>query len=145
VPSYADSDEGLAALFVADALRASGGGPDGSGTAPVAEQLDRLAERLTVDGDGDERTAMRAELGRRYDVFVAHTSALASYQPAAPVAADAVLVRAAASKDSASMWSAMFGGQVRSLSVEGHHYSCLRPPAVTAIAEAMLAAEGGVG
>jgi len=138
VASYADSAEGLAALFVADALRASGGTP-GPGTAPVAEQLDGLAARLAPDADG--RAELRAELERRYAVFVAHTDALASYQPTAPVSADAVLVSAADSPDSAPDWSRMFRGRVRAVPTAAHHYACLRPPAVTDIAELIGTAE----
>ncbi len=138
VSSYADTEEELAALFVADAMRSGGASAPGPGPVPVAEQLDRLATHLTAGGD--DRGAVRAELDRRYAVFVAHTSALTSYLPTAPVSADALLVSAAGSADSAPDWSQMFHGQVRTARTAAHHYACLRPPAVTEIAELIRAA-----
>ncbi|MCC5580167.1 alpha/beta fold hydrolase [Microtetraspora sp. AC03309] len=142
VPSYAEHEEGLAALFAAEVM------PDGRGAAadpgePVEVQLDRLADALTADGD--DRAVVREELDRRYAVFVAHISALAGYQPAAPVGADAVLVGAADTPDSVPEWAGMFRGRVRTLYTGAGHHACLRPPAVTEIARLVRSAEAEWG
>jgi thioesterase domain-containing protein len=138
VPRYADSDEGLAALFVADALRAAGRSPEAVGEVPVAGQLARLAARLAPDPG--ERAALVGELERRYALFVAHTTALADYQPAGPVAAAGVLVTAHGSRDAAPYWRPLFRGGARAVTTTAGHYGCLRPPAVATVATAIRAA-----
>jgi thioesterase domain-containing protein len=138
VTSYAASPEGLAALFVADALRSAGRRPDGTGELPVAEQLADLAAQLAPDPA--ERAALRSELDRRHALFVAHTTALAGYVPDGPVGAAGVLVTAHGSPDSAPDWSRLFGGGVRATGTDADHYGCLRPPAVAGIADAVRAA-----
>lgn len=131
-PSYADTEEHLAALFVHDSLRASGGGGEPAAVrGTVEEQLHGLAQRL----DPGAGTALADELRRRYAVFRAHTSALAGYFPQAALDADALLIRARGSKDSTIRWSGVINGEIRVRSTEADHYSCLRPPAVIQIAE----------
>ncbi|HEX6870348.1 MAG TPA: thioesterase domain-containing protein [Micromonosporaceae bacterium] len=88
---------------------------------------------LAVSGGGD-RSRMRAALARRFDVFRAHTDALAGYRPTGPVTADAILISAHGSPDSAPDWSGMFRGDVRTASSWADHDACLRPPAVDEIA-----------
>jgi thioesterase domain-containing protein len=144
-PRYADSEEDLAALFVADAARlleASSADPPGAvdagaavrpdGPADVAGLLDAFARRLAT-GPGD-LGAVRADLARRWAVFRAHTAALADYEPAATLDADALVVRASGSKDSVTPWSRVLGGRVRPEHSDGDHYTCLVPPAVDALA-----------
>ncbi|ASW55625.1 thioesterase domain-containing protein [Plantactinospora sp. KBS50] len=138
VPRYADSAAGLAALFVADALRGVGLEPDAAADLPVAAQLDRLAARLAPEPD--DRAMLAAELGRRHEVFAAHTTALAGYRPGTGLDAPAVLVRAGGSLDSIPNWSRMLRPGARTLTVTGGHYDCLRPPAVGAVAAAITAA-----
>ncbi|MFI7546991.1 thioesterase domain-containing protein [Actinoplanes sp. NPDC049599] len=139
VARYADSAEGLAALFVAEALRTAGHEPAApEPTAPVAHQLAHLAERLA--DDPSERAALAAELTRRHATFAAHTTALAGYRPTGPLDAAAVLVHAAGSPDSTADWARLFGGGARCLHVAAGHYDCLRPPTVVLIAEAVRAA-----
>nr|BFE74345.1 hypothetical protein GCM10020092_076460 [Actinoplanes digitatis] len=139
VARYADSEEGLAALFVAEALRSAGHEPTAPDpTAPVARQLEQVAERLAEEES--ERATLTGELARRHAMFVAHTTALAGYRPTGPLAAAAVLVHAAGSPDSTTDWARLFGGGVRRLHVAAGHYDCLRPPTVATIAEAVLAA-----
>jgi thioesterase domain-containing protein len=131
VSKYADSPEALTALFVADALRGAGVSADIPATAPTAEQLDAVAAAL---GGSD---GLRSDLDRRHAVFVAHTSALASYLPTGRLDADAILVSAADTPDSAGDWSGQFGGRVEILRPDAGHYACLRPPTVSAIADAI--------
>jgi thioesterase domain-containing protein len=135
VPSYADSEEGLAALFVADALRGTGSVPPASALRPVAEQLAELAARLVPDPAG--RAAMAGELNRRYAVFAAHTAALAGYEPSGPLDAAGVLVAAHGSKDSAAYWTPLLRGGAQTVASAADHYGCLRPPAVAGIASAI--------
>ncbi|MET8154234.1 thioesterase domain-containing protein [Actinoplanes sp. NPDC049668] len=138
VDRYADSEEGLAALFVAEALRNAGHeatAPDP--TAPVARQLELVAERLA--DERSERALLAGELARRHATFVAHTTALAGYRPTGPLDAAAVLVHAAGSPDSTADWARLFGGGVRSLHVAAGHHDCLRLPTVASIAEAIRA------
>lgn len=139
VPCYADSEAGLAALFVVDALRGAGHHrPESSAELPVPDQLDRLAARLTTEPG--ERADMVAELHRRYAVFAAHTTALAGYLPAGPVTAAGVLAGAHASPDSAPDWARMFSGGTRAVRLDTDHHGCLRPPAVSTIADTITAA-----
>lgn len=158
VTRYADSAAGLTALFVADALRGAGHPLGGAGHPPESSgdaargaghppdrgadapdrQLARLAERLAPGPD--ERAALTAELARRHDVFVAHTTALAGYLPDGPLDAAAVLVHAAGSPDSTADWARMFRRGARVAHVPAGHYECLRPPAVARIAAAIRAA-----
>jgi thioesterase domain-containing protein len=159
-PRYADSEEGLVELFAADAERALGQAPGHlgaevgrahghSGTEGglgAAARLDRLAWRMA--GDDGDLAAIQADVRRRYNVFAAHTTALAGYQPRRQVKADVLLVQADGSKDSATPWSRMFTGAVTTMTVASDHYGCLRPPAVTVIADAIrrlpqVAQEGG--
>lgn len=135
--SYADTEEELAALFVADAARVLGTDPAAIATtaSSVPDQLDRLARRMAPD-DGN-RDALRADIGRRYAVFAAHSAALGGYTPRSPLAASGVVVSAAGSIDSARAWPAMFTGDVQSLSISGDHYECLRPPYVQEVTAAI--------
>jgi thioesterase domain-containing protein len=135
VLAYADSDEGLAALFVADALRGAGRPPEGDPSLPVRAQLDRLAEQLVPNPD--ERDVIAGELHRRHAVFVAHTTALAGYLPDGPVDAAGLLVAAHGSKDSTRDWRRMFHGGVTATASPADHYGCLRRPAVAAVAAAV--------
>lgn len=139
VRRYADSAEGLAALFVAEALRAGGHEPAATDpAASVRRQLDDLAARLAKDPG--EREALAAELDRRHAAFVAHSTALAGYRPTGPLDADAVLVHAAGSPDSTGDWARVLTGATRQVHVDAGHYDCLRPPAVVSIAAAVRAA-----
>lgn len=137
VPRFADSAEGLTALFVADALRGAGQEPDTAGI-PADGQLARLAERLAPAPE--ERASLAAELARRHEVFVAHTTALAGYLPDGPLDAPAVLVHAARSPDSTADWARLLRPGARTVSVPAGHYDCLRPPAAARIAAAIRAA-----
>jgi thioesterase domain-containing protein len=135
--SYAETEEGLAALFAADAARLLGTAA-GSVTATarsVPEQLDRLARHLV--SHGGDLGVLRADIDRRYQVFAAHTSALARYEPQSALTADALLVSAHGSIDSAPAWSRMFTGHVRAMTITGDHYQCLRYPDVQQIAAAI--------
>jgi thioesterase domain-containing protein len=135
--SYAETEEDLAALFVADAARVLGTAA-GSITATarsVPDQLDRLARRL--GSGGGNLDMLRADIGRRYAVFGAHTSALARYEPQSALTASALLVSARGSIDSAPAWSRMFTGAVQAMNITGDHYDCLRNPDVQQIAAAI--------
>jgi hypothetical protein len=123
---------------VADALRGAGRHPDGTAALPVPRQLAQLAAQLAPDPA--ERAALAVELDRRHAVFVAHTTALAGYLPDGPVDAAAVLVTAHDSRDSARYWSPLFRGGAHTTGTPADHYGCLRPPAVTGIADAIRAA-----
>ncbi len=135
VASYAGSEEALAALFVADAVRDSGGEAPICGRLPVPDQLDALAKHLT--GGGNDTEALRDELDRRYAVFAAHTAALAGYRPTTALPADAVLIGCEGSVDSTADWATMFRGTVTVARTVGDHYSCLRPPWIADIAQAI--------
>lgn len=137
VSKYADSPEALTGLFVADVLRGAGLPADIPATAPTASQLDALASALGGAAD------LREDLARRHAVFAAHTSALTGYLPTGPLDADAILVSAADTPDSAGDWSGMFGGRVEVLRPDAGHYACLRPPTVSAIADAIGKLAGG--
>lgn len=152
VPAYADSEEGLAALFVAEALRGAGRAvPGAPGSAPrtrepVARQLDELVRELSGDTAGDP--ALREEVQRRWAVFAAHLGALAGYEPSGPLDADAILVGAADTPDSTAEWATQFAGRSEVWHSDAGHYGCLRRPAVTTIAGLMRAVaqvrDGGV-
>jgi thioesterase domain-containing protein len=135
VSSYADTEEALAALFVADAIGDGRAQPPISGRLPVPDQLDALANHLT--GGGSDTAALREELDRRYAVFAAHTAALAGYRPTTALPSDAVLIGCAGSPDSTADWAAMFGGTVTTARTPGDHYSCLRPPWIAGIAQSI--------
>ena len=135
--SYAETAEDLAALFVAEAARVLGtaAGSIAAAAWSVPEQLDRLARH--VGSDGGNLDVLRADIGRRYAVFAAHTSALARYEPQSALTASALLVSARGSIDSARAWSRMFTGAVRVMNITGDHYDCLRHPDVQQIATAI--------
>ena len=134
--SYAETEEDLAALFVADAARILGAAGAITATArSVPEQLDRLARHL--GSGGGNLDALRADIGRRYAVFAAHTSALARYEPRSTLTASVLLVSARGSIDSAPAWSRMFTGAVQIMNIAGDHYDCLRHPDVQQIAAAI--------
>ncbi len=134
VPAGRRTDaEHLTWQFVHDAAQSLGMGdvPD----APAAELFGWLAAAL---GGG---TTLNAQLRNRLEVFSAHYRLMTGYDPAAsapPVRAPAVIVSADDSPNAATRtrWPALLTGRV--VSVDGDHYSFLRPPAVSAVAEAIL-------
>ncbi len=137
VPADRPADaEQLTWQFVHDAAQSLGMAdvPDAS----AAELFDWLAAAL---GGG---TALTAQLRNRLEVFSAHFRLMTGYDPAAlaglaaPVRAPAVIISASDSPNAATrtQWPALLTGRV--VSVDGDHYSFLKPPAVSAAAEAIL-------
>ncbi len=126
----------LAGQFVRDAAQSLGSGLAPAGLT-AAEQLDWLAAAL---GGGDStREQTREELRRRLSVFSAHSTMLAGYEPSTPVSAPAVVISARDSLNfpARDRWPAVLTGPATVVPVDGDHYSFLRPPAVTAVAEAL--------
>ena len=154
-PLEGGSAEGrIAGWFVADAARTLGRGGD-LATAPdparsgAAEQLDWLAGRLDADtaaGAGAPgsaagvATAVRAEIGRRFAVFRAHTELIAGYRPSAALHTRTLLVSARHSPNAAAaaQWLALLGPAAATVHVvDADHYAFLGPPLVAQVAAAI--------
>lgn len=135
----ADADPMLA--FVTDAARSLGwrqppAGATDRRTHPD-HRLDALAQRLA--GPAGSRAAIRRDLRRRYDVFVANWRMVDGYQPVGQLAVDALVICARHSPNRPMEWADLVNGTVRTLHVTGDHYTCLRPPWVLEIAAALTA------
>lgn len=132
------TDEELAARFVADASRTLGLDPAGRPPEPAAagDRLAWLAGRL--DAGAGSGPAIRAEIGRRFEVFKANARAIAGYRPAGTLRAAALVVTAESSPDSTPDWRTAVDGPVQTLRVPGDHWALLRPPVVRRVAEAVL-------
>jgi len=145
-PGQALTDEArLAGLFVADAIRGLGwdrAEPPDPVTSTATEQLRWLADRLAT---GDLETAddrdTTARLRRRFDVFAAHSRLLAGYRPARPALRAPTLIVSASRSPNApatALWPRVLAGPVRTVSVDGDHYTFLRPPLVAEVGATML-------
>jgi thioesterase domain-containing protein len=149
----AAAESRAARWFVADVSRTlgQGGGPDEAPDpdASAAEQLDRLARRLgagasaggVAAGAGSTATAeladaMRAEIGRRYEVFRAHTRLIASYRPTAPLRTRTLVISAGQSPNAAVLpqWLELLGpAAATARTVDSDHYAFLGAPLVSEV------------
>ncbi|MGW7574960.1 thioesterase domain-containing protein [Streptomyces sp. NPDC054765] len=138
---YADTSGGrsLLARFTEDVSDSLGWSMPATGLAD-ADPLGWLAAAV-AGGGGEEATdqieVVREELERRFAVFKAHAEALIGYRPSGTVAAD---LRVLIPDDSpnlgtASGWAAATRGRFRHAEVPGDHYTFLRAPIVTEVAE----------
>jgi thioesterase domain-containing protein len=143
----------IAAWFVADAARTLGrdgdlaDAPDPA-AGSAAEQLDWLAGRLDADDAGTPGSAaglaaaVRAEIGRRFEVFQAHTRLIAGYTPSTVLHTRTLLVSARHSPNAAfaAQWRALLGpGAATVHTVDADHYAFLGPPLVGQVAAAIRA------
>ena len=150
----------IAGWFVADAARTLGrngelaDAPDPA-TSSAAEQLDWLAGRLDTDDAGTPGSsgapgspgsagglaaAVRAEIGRRFAVFQAHTRLIAGYRPQAALHTRTLIVSARHSPNAAvaQQWLALLGPAAASVhTVDADHYAFLGPPLVGQVAAAI--------
>lgn len=153
------AEDRIAAWFVADAARTLGrtgdlaDAPDPA-TSSAAEQLDWLAARLDTDAaraaDGvgapgsaaGLAAAVRAEIGRRFAVFQAHTRLIAGYRPSTVLHTRTLLVSARHSPNAAvaAQWLALLGSGPAAAAVhtvDADHYAFLGPPLVAEVAAAI--------
>lgn len=149
--SEQEAESEAVARFCADAAHSLGWTQPGQGTGDSADArsatqsldpIGRLAARLDDEVGGGGFDAIRAELGRRYRVFQAHTEALSGYRPSGPVQVAPLLVAADRSPNArhAPNWSALCAGRAATATVEGDHYTFLRSPDVSALASWLLPA-----
>jgi thioesterase domain-containing protein len=157
----------IAAWFVADAARTLGRNGDladapDPATSSAAEQLDWLAGRLDANDADDAHAAkdaeraggagtsgsaaglaaaVRAEIGRRFAVFQAHTRLIAGYRPSTALHTRTLLVSARRSPNAAvaSQWLALLGGPAAATvhTVDADHYEFLGLPLVVQVAAAI--------
>ncbi len=126
------------------------GTPEARFAADAAATLGRAAEEVSgdplgwlaehLDAGAGDATAVRAEIGRRFAVFQAHTTALAGYRPRGAVRADTLVVSALRSPnaEAARHWAGLAEGSVRAVCVDSDHYAFLRPPLVREVCEPIL-------
>jgi thioesterase domain-containing protein len=140
------NEDALAGQFVADATQSLGSGaalagilPD-PGTTKAKDQLAWLAARLGQDADSriGGPTTLQAQLATRFEVFRTHSMMIAGYQadPSPAAKAPALIVSAddSPNAETRTQWPQVLAGPVTTLTVEGDHYSFLRPPVVARIA-----------
>jgi amino acid adenylation domain-containing protein len=145
-PGQAQIDEAqLAGRFVTDATRSLGwdrAAPPDPATSTATEQLGWLADRLAAGNleTADDRDTT-ARLRQRFNVFAAHNRLLAGYRPARPaLRAPTLIVSASRSPNAPAMalWPRVLAGPVRTVSVDGDHYTFLRPPLVAGVGASIL-------
>ncbi len=145
-PGQAQIDDAqLAGQFVADATRIlgwDGNQPPDPATSTATEQLGWLADRLRT---GDRETAddrdITARLRQRFNVFAAHSRLLAGYRRATPALRAPTLIVSASRSPNAkatALWPRVLAGPVRTVSVDGDHYTFLRPPLVAGVGASIL-------
>lgn len=147
------ADRRIAAWFIADATQTLAGA-ETVGSAPdpakagVAEQLDWLAHRFDVGAGQDESSsrgssnAVRAELGRRFEVFRAHARLIAGYEPTAALHTRTLLLSSRFSPNVAFVerWRALLGQDAVTIQhVDADHYTFLQPPLVSHVAAGLRA------
>ncbi len=156
-PDRFGGESDLAGQFVADAAQSLeldlSDAPDPASTT-AGGQLDWLAARLggTSQAALDRQTSAvrpagaspQAALRARFELFRGHSRMLAGYRPDAdadPVRARTLIVEAGDSPNAGAggCWARLLGDQASVLRVAGDHYSFLRPPVVSQVADKIRA------